>query len=284
MDYPRAVLEKAQRLEQLLQRVAAGEPLNQVNDALGYALGFNLDQDQLARLQAKYKAGGCTWEALIDGRHGHPRKAHSALREWLYTRKKGDEEVRAPRLAVEIKEKFGVELSDGHINYLLRKRGLSAPSGRGDGAGGSGRVYDGQSHPAFAPSVGRYGCSVAQNRPPAVPAHSGADSPTGLILLPGQGVRSHLWFHLQIPDLGALPGAADPRAGRCTASGSLGHHLCASLVSRRRCIDHLRRPSPTATRGTWRCGAVRCPAPSNSFSMASTGGFWAAGTTPSTPI
>jgi len=126
MDYPRAVLEKAQRLEQLLQRVTAGEPLNQVNDALG----FNLDQDQLARLQAKYKAGGCTWKALIDGRHGHPRKAHSALREWLYTRKKGDEEVRAPRLVVEIKEKFGVELSDGHINYLLRKRGLSTPPGR----------------------------------------------------------------------------------------------------------------------------------------------------------
>ena len=126
MDYPAAVLEKAQRLEQSLQRVAAGEPLEEVNAALG----FNLDQPQLTRWQAKYEAGGRRWEALIDGRHGHPRKAHSALRECLYARKEEDEELRAPQLAVEIKEKFGVKISAGHTNYLLRKRGLSAPPGR----------------------------------------------------------------------------------------------------------------------------------------------------------
>ena len=126
MDYPPAVLEKAQRLEQLLLRVAAGESL----DAANAAFGFNLDARQLARWQAKYEAGGRRWEALIDGRHGHPRHAHSALREWLYARKEQDEEVRAPRLIDEIKEKFSVELSAGHINYLLRKRGLTAPPGR----------------------------------------------------------------------------------------------------------------------------------------------------------
>jgi transposase len=67
---------------------------------------------------------------LIDGRHGHSRKAHSALREWLYTRKEEDESLRAPQLVKEIKAEFGVTLTDGHINYLLRKRGLSAPPGR----------------------------------------------------------------------------------------------------------------------------------------------------------
>ena len=126
MEYPIAVLEKAKRLEQLLQRVAAGEPLDRVNEALG----FNLDQEQLAGAQAKYEAEGHRWEALIDGRYGHAQKAHSALREWLYARKEKDEELRASQLAVEIKEQFGVELSPGHINYLLRKRGLSAPPGR----------------------------------------------------------------------------------------------------------------------------------------------------------
>jgi len=126
MDYPPAVLEKAQRLEQLLQRVATGEPLDEVNEALC----FSLDQRQLARWQAKYEAGGRACEALIDGRHGHARTAHSALREWLYARKKEDEELRAPQLVTEIKEKFGVKISAGHINYLLRKRGLSAPPGR----------------------------------------------------------------------------------------------------------------------------------------------------------
>lgn len=194
MDYPPAVLEKAQRLEQLLQRVAAGEPLEEVNKTLG----FSLDQRQIARWQAKYQAKGCTWEALIDGRHGHPREAHSALREWLYARKKEDESLRAPQLVVEIKERFGVELSAGHINYLLRKRGLSAPPGRpakkqlstkdetatsaapsesvenagtffprscedgdeggrghrGNSADGSGCVYGGQSRPTSASLVG----------------------------------------------------------------------------------------------------------------------------------
>lgn len=126
MDYPEAVLEKAQRLEQLLLRVADGEPLDDLNEELG----FGLDQQELARQQVKYEAGGRRWEALIDGRHGHPREAHSALREWLYARKKEDESLRAPQLVKEIKKKFGVKLSDGHVNYLLRKRGLTAPPGR----------------------------------------------------------------------------------------------------------------------------------------------------------
>lgn len=126
MAYPPAVLEKARRLAQLLQRVAAGESLESANEALG----FDLDQRELARAQGKYESGGHTWQALIDGRHGHSRKAHSALREWLYARKEGDESLRAPQLVKEIKAQFGVTLTDGHVNYLLRKRGLSAPPGR----------------------------------------------------------------------------------------------------------------------------------------------------------
>ena len=126
MAYPQAVLEKAKRLEQLLHQVAAGESLESANQALD----FDLDQRELARAQAKYESGGHTWQALIDGRHGHSRKAHSALREWLYTRKEEDESLRAPKLVKEIKARFGVTLTDGHINYLLRKRGLSAPPGR----------------------------------------------------------------------------------------------------------------------------------------------------------
>jgi transposase len=126
MDYPTAVLEKAKRLERLLHRVAAGEPLDAVNETLG----FDLDQEQLVRAQEKYEDGGCRWEALIDGRCGHAQKIHSGIREWLYTRKERDEEVRAPQLAQEIEDKFGVVVDPGHVNYLLRKRGLTAPPGR----------------------------------------------------------------------------------------------------------------------------------------------------------
>lgn len=126
MDYPEAVLEKAKRLEQLLLRVAAGEPLDELNEELG----FDLDEEELARQQAKYEEGGRTWEAVIDGRHGHAHKIHSGIREYLYARKKEDDSLRAPQLAEEVKEKFGVTVSAGHVNYLLRKRGLTAPVGR----------------------------------------------------------------------------------------------------------------------------------------------------------
>ena len=125
MECPKAVAEKAKRLEQLLQRVAAGEPLAEMNEGLG----FNLDEKELAKAQAKYEAGGGQWEGLLDGRYGHAQKIHSGIREWLYTRKERDKTVRAPQLAREIKEKFAVEVEPGHLNYLLRKRGLTAPPG-----------------------------------------------------------------------------------------------------------------------------------------------------------
>ena len=56
MEHPKAVIEKAKRLERLLHQVAAGESLDEVNETLG----FDLDQEQLARAQAKYEAGGGT--------------------------------------------------------------------------------------------------------------------------------------------------------------------------------------------------------------------------------
>lgn len=126
MEYPKAVLEKAKRLEQIVLRVSAGESLETVNEELG----LKLEQKQVAEIEAKYEAGGRKWEVLIDGRYGHAQKVHSGIREWLYRRKEEEEEVRAPQLAREIKEKFDIEVDPGHLNYLLRKRGLSAPVGR----------------------------------------------------------------------------------------------------------------------------------------------------------
>lgn len=126
MNYPEAVIEKAKKTEKLLHRVTEGEELEQVCADLR----VSVDKKRLAALQAKYTAGGQTWQALLDGRFGREPRAHSALREWLYERKKEDETWRAPQLAREIEARFGVKLSDGHINYLLRKRGLTSPPGR----------------------------------------------------------------------------------------------------------------------------------------------------------
>ena len=126
MNHPPAVCEKARQIEQLLLRVEAGEPF----ESARAALGLRVEEEDLSRLQTRYEAGGRRWEALIDGRYGHPRKAHSALREWLYERKRADDSLTAPELAREVRKKFGVELSAGHINYLLRKVELTHPPGR----------------------------------------------------------------------------------------------------------------------------------------------------------
>jgi len=126
MIYPPAVIKKAQNLKRLLLRLEAGEPFDQVRTDPG----LSVKAEDIPKLQAKYEAGGRSWEVLIDGRCGHPQKAHSALREWMYERKREDESLTAGELAVGIVKQFQVELSTGHINYLLRKVELTRPRGR----------------------------------------------------------------------------------------------------------------------------------------------------------
>jgi transposase len=126
MEHPPSVIDKAKRLEQLLLRVGQGESLKQVRAELK----VRVTQPQLVQLQAKYEAGGRSWEALIEKRYGHPKKAHAALREWLYERKRQADTLTATQLVEEVEQHFEVELSAGHINYLLRQLELSGPPGR----------------------------------------------------------------------------------------------------------------------------------------------------------
>lgn len=126
MDYPDAVMAKAKQMAKLIERIENGESLAEVC----VELGLSISSEQLTKLQAKYEKGDREWQALLDGRFGHDVKAHSALRAWLYERKRQEPSLRASQLVQEIAEKFNVELSIGHINHLLRKRGLTAPPGR----------------------------------------------------------------------------------------------------------------------------------------------------------
>jgi hypothetical protein len=126
MDYPPAVIAKAQQLATLLQRVAAGEACAAVCADLGLAVS----PTELARRQAKYAIGEQQWPALLDGRFGHAQGVNSAMREWLYERKRQDVRLRAAALAAALEQAFGVRVAAGHINYLLRKVGLSSPPGR----------------------------------------------------------------------------------------------------------------------------------------------------------
>jgi transposase len=126
VDHPQAVIEKAQRLAQLLQRVEQGEVLAEVC----VEIGVEVTPERLIALQGKYEAGGCSWEALI-GRHGHEQKVTADMKEWLYERKRQDKTLTGPELVQAIRDKFGgVELSVGHINHLLRQVELSRQTGR----------------------------------------------------------------------------------------------------------------------------------------------------------
>ena len=125
-NHPPAVVEKAQRLAELLNRVERGEPSEQV----GQELGLTMAPEHLIALGRKYQASGGDWQVLLDGRYGHDQKASDELKEWLYTCKQAAPQLTAPQLVEEIKAKFGVEFSAGHINYLLRKVALTRPPGR----------------------------------------------------------------------------------------------------------------------------------------------------------
>lgn len=127
MEYPPAVIDKAKKQEKLLQARAAGKTLAEARAISGIA---NMTVKEANRLQRKYEAGGRTWKALLDGRFGRDIKANSAIKEWLYERKRQEPTMRARQLAEEIKERFGIEFRAGHINYLLRKEELTAPVGR----------------------------------------------------------------------------------------------------------------------------------------------------------
>jgi hypothetical protein len=124
--YPPAVHGKAEKLEQMLLRIEAGEPLAEVCEALG----LKLTGERVAQLQAKYEAGGRQRAALLDGRYGHDQHVKSAIRAYLTERKQVDASLTAGALAAEVAEKDGVKISEGHINHVLREVALTRPTGR----------------------------------------------------------------------------------------------------------------------------------------------------------
>lgn len=124
--YPPAVHKKAEKLEQLLLRLEAGEGLDQ----LCQEVGLEVSPERVKQLKAKYEAGGGRREALLDGRYGHTQHVTSAVRAYLYERKQADQELTAGELAVEVEEKYQVVVSEGHINHILREVALTRPPGR----------------------------------------------------------------------------------------------------------------------------------------------------------
>lgn len=124
--YPRAVHDKAEKLEHLLLRWEAGEELAQVCRELE----LELSPERVRKLKAKYEAGGRQRAALLDGRFGHHQHANSVIRGYLYERKQAEPELTGPQLAAEVAQRYEVGVSVGHINHILREVALSRVTGR----------------------------------------------------------------------------------------------------------------------------------------------------------
>ena len=124
--YPLAVHAKAEKMEQLLLRLEAGEDLAQVCRDMA----LELSPERARKLQARYEAGGRQRAALLDGRFGHRQHANSAIRAYLYERKQAEPELTGPQLAEEVAKRYEVRVSVGHINHILREVALSRVTGR----------------------------------------------------------------------------------------------------------------------------------------------------------
>lgn len=124
--YPPAVHQKAEKLEQLLLRLEAGEELARVC----HDMAVELSPERARKLKAKYERGGRQGAALLDGRFGHRQHANSAIRAYLYERKQAEPELTGPQLAAEVAQRYEVGVSVGHINHILREVALSRVTGR----------------------------------------------------------------------------------------------------------------------------------------------------------
>lgn len=126
MPHPESVIEKAKKIERLLLRMEGGEAFEPVRAELGLKLKI----EDLPKMQSRYAAGGRHYGFLINGQYGHYETLNLAMRAWLYEHKQENEQITAPEMVEELKKKYGVDMSAGHINYLLRKRGLTGRVGR----------------------------------------------------------------------------------------------------------------------------------------------------------
>ena len=70
---------------------------------------------------------------LIDRRKGVTYKVTADVKEYIREIKKNDRLKSGPDIAKRIKNKFGMEISDFHVQRVLKKLGLNDPVGRKTG-------------------------------------------------------------------------------------------------------------------------------------------------------
>lgn len=116
----------ARRKEQWIRRTEAGEDPKRVSRELNLKMKLRA----LERLKRRYRAGGRTWQALLDHRHGVATKGTAAVKAFLAKAKARNPQLTGAELCVQVWERFEIEISLGYLEALLREAGLSNPPGR----------------------------------------------------------------------------------------------------------------------------------------------------------
>jgi len=114
----------ARRKEEWLLRVEQGEDPDKVRREL------KLKPCSLAWLRQRYKAGGRTWQALLERRHGIARKGTAEVKAFLKKAKERNPQASGADLRVEVWERFEIDISLSRLNELLHAEGLSNSPGR----------------------------------------------------------------------------------------------------------------------------------------------------------
>ncbi|MEK7717526.1 MAG: hypothetical protein AAB385_02210 [Planctomycetota bacterium] len=127
MRYTREEREDlAHRKEQWILRTERGEDPERVRRELKVPLKTS----SLAWLTQRYQAGGRTWQALLERRHGVATKGTAAVKAFLAKAKARDPQLTGAELCLQVWERFEIEISLGRLNALLHEADLSNPPGR----------------------------------------------------------------------------------------------------------------------------------------------------------
>jgi transposase len=125
MRYTREEREElAQRKEQWILRTEQGESPQRVGREL------KLKASSLPRLRQQYQAGGRTWQALLERRHGIATKGTPEVKAFLKKAKEQHPQATGAELCVQVWERFEIDISLRRLNELLHAEALSNSPGR----------------------------------------------------------------------------------------------------------------------------------------------------------
>jgi transposase len=125
--FTQAQVDLALRKEQLIQRVEQGESLK----AVSQDLGLTYHPKHVSRLRRRYIEGGRHWVALVDGREGgRATKITRKVALWIMGELQRDPNVTASHLCDEVRNRFGVEVSEGRMRQLAIALGRQGQPGR----------------------------------------------------------------------------------------------------------------------------------------------------------